>query len=139
MRQQGQPLTYEQLCQQTTDETERLAYGLELLAKGAQLFKRQGGRWYPIEEAVVRKHVGFVQHLELLQAGEGAAVWFNGERWTLTGRSNWKFFEIRNHAGEVRNVRVNQVSEGTDYHKKNSVIGEGLADNAFSLSGEERV
>ncbi|GCE50167.1 Cft2 family RNA processing exonuclease [Thermosporothrix hazakensis] len=109
-RQQGQPLTYEQLCQQTADETERLAYGIELLAKGAQLFKRQGGRWYPIGEEVVRKNVGFVQHLELLQAGAGAAVWLNGERWTLTGRSNWKLFEIRNHDGEVRHVRANLLS-----------------------------
>ncbi|GHO57096.1 MBL fold metallo-hydrolase [Ktedonobacter robiniae] len=98
-RAQGQPFTYAQLCTQVADEDERLAWGLELLAHGRELFNREGESWLPLEREQVAKNPGFSQHLALIRAGEGAAVMVNDQPASLTGKSSWRLFEIQWQAG----------------------------------------
>lgn len=96
---QGQPFIYAQLCTQAVDEDERLAWSLELLTHGRELFNREGERWLPLESEQIEKNPGFAQHLALIRAGAGAAVIVNNQPAILTGKSSWRLFEIQWQAG----------------------------------------
>lgn len=92
--QRGKCFTFQDLCDSAQSEEQRLAWGMEILLHGRELFHRNGGIWTPLEEEVIQKNPGFVQHLQLLKAGAGSAVLVNQQRGTLTGRSNWRLFEV---------------------------------------------
>ena len=94
---QTHEFTYASLCRDlglTTDD-ERLGWGLELLAHGSLLFRRNGERWTPFDAPRIESNDGFVHHLQLLDAGAGAKAQVNGRLATLTGQSNWRFFEVK--------------------------------------------
>lgn len=120
---QGEPVSYTQLRASLGDDDARVAWGLELLAHGRDLFKREGGTWYPLSASQVEANVGFARHLALLRAGEGAAVTISNQRATLTGRSSWRVFEVRYEeggtAGQVTRVRVPniQLINPTEQHE----------------------
>lgn len=89
---------------------QRLAWGIELLARGSSLFHRHGMRWIPVEADRVQRDPGLARHLDLLDAGAGTLVLVNGQRGRLTGRSNWRLFEVEwieeEQARERSGVRV---------------------------------
>ena len=93
---QKQAFTLASLCRDLMLETddEHLAWGLELLTHGSLLFRRDGELWMPFDEQRIMSNDGFAHHLLLLDAGAGAAIQVNGRRATLTGRSNWRLFEV---------------------------------------------
>jgi Cft2 family RNA processing exonuclease len=109
----GQAFTYASLCAELPSDDLRLAWGLELLEHGHELFRRDGLTWTPFEKQRVLSNAGFVHHLELLEAGAGTTVLINGWRGTLTGRSSWRYFEVRweegEEAGELTRVRGHNV------------------------------
>jgi Cft2 family RNA processing exonuclease len=109
----GQAFTYAFLCAELPSDDLRLAWGLELLEHGHELFRRDGRIWTPLEEQRVLSNAGFVHHLELLKAGASTPVLINGRRGTLTGRSSWRYFEVRwvegEEAGECTRVRGHHV------------------------------
>ncbi len=86
---------------------------LALLEHGLELFRRDGPTWTPFEEQRVLSNAGFVHHLDLLEAGANTPVLINGRRGTLTGRSSWRYFEVRweegEEAGELTRVRGHNV------------------------------
>jgi len=108
-----QSFTYVSLCAQLPSDDLRLAWGSELLEHDHELFRRDGPSWTPVEEQRVLSNAGFVHHLELLEAGAGRHVLINGRRGTLTGRSTWRYFEVRwdegEEAGEPTRVRGHHV------------------------------
>jgi hypothetical protein len=110
---QGRAFTYASLCARLPSDDLRLAWGLELLEHGHELFRRDGPTWTPCEEQQVLGNAGFVHHLELLKAGAGTRVLIHGRRGTLTGRSTWRYFEVRwvegGEAGELTRVRGHNV------------------------------
>jgi hypothetical protein len=87
--------TYQELCAQSHTEEQRLAWGLELLLHGKELFRRRGTQWTPLSKDVIMANTGFAQHLHLLQAGAGTPVAVNDQHGILTGRSTWRHFEVR--------------------------------------------
>lgn len=95
-----------------------LAWGLELLEHGHELFLRDGPTWTPFEEQRVLSNAGFVHHLDLLEAGAGTRVLINGRHGMLTGRSSWRYFEVRwdegEEAGERTRVRGHNVQVGEE-------------------------
>ena len=109
----GQAFTYASLCAELPSDDLRLAWGLELLEHGLELFRRDGPTWTPLEEQRVLSNAGFVHHLELLKAGANTPALINGRRGTLTGRSSWRYFEVRweegEEAGERTRVRGHHV------------------------------
>jgi Cft2 family RNA processing exonuclease len=118
---QGRAFSYASLCAHLTSDDLHLAWGSELLEHGHELFHRDGPSWTPVEEQRVLSNAGFVHHLELLEAGAGTHVLINGRRGTLTGRSTWRYFEVRWEAGEeageltrVREHHVQVVGEARD-------------------------
>lgn len=106
---QGHPFTFASLCESQTSDEQCLAWGLELLVHGEGLFRRDGPRWLPLDEQRVLTNAGFVHHLALLLAGAGARVQCGEKYGVLTGRSNWRLFEVRwgedEQAGEQTGVR----------------------------------
>jgi Cft2 family RNA processing exonuclease len=110
---QGRDFTYASLCAQLLSDDLRLAWGSELLEHGHELFLRDGPTWTPFEKQRVLSHAGFVHHLELLKAGANTPVLINGRRGTLTGRSTWRYFEVRweegEEAGELTRVRGHNI------------------------------
>jgi hypothetical protein len=62
-----------------------------------------------LDEQRVLTNAGFVHHLALLRAGAGAGVQCGEKQGVLTGRSNWRLFEVRwgedEQAGERTCVR----------------------------------
>ncbi len=106
---QGRPFTFASLCESQTSDDQRLAWGLELLVHGEGLFRRDGTRWTPLDEQRVRTNAGFVHHLALLLAGAGAGVQYGEKHGVLTGRSNWRLFEVRwgedEQSGERTGIR----------------------------------
>jgi hypothetical protein len=112
-QQQGKSFTFQDLCDSAQSEEQRLAWGLEILLHGRELFRRNGVIWTPLEKEIIHKNAGFAQHLQLLRAGAGGAVLVNQQRGTLTGRSNWRLFEVRWDEGEnqdkLGNVRVSNT------------------------------
>jgi len=115
---QGQAFTFASLCAIATTEEQRLIWGLELLAHGQELFSRDGMSWTPFPAERVLKNVGFAHHLDLLHAGAGAQVLICDQRATLTGRSNWRLFEVRwddsPSAGQIGQVRYQNIQLCTD-------------------------
>lgn len=113
LQQQGESFTFQNLRQSAQSEEQLLAWGLELLLHGRELFRRSGATWTPLEEEIVQKNPGFAQHVQLLKAGVGRTVLVNEQRSTLTGRSNWRLFEIcwseGDNEGKLGNVRVSNV------------------------------
>jgi Cft2 family RNA processing exonuclease len=103
----GQPFTFASLCTAVPSDDLRLAWGLELLAHASELFRRDGSTFTPFEEQRVLANPGFAHHLQLLEAPPGSAVLVNDRRGRLTGRSNWRVFEI-----------CYEDSEGTETHAK---------------------
>jgi hypothetical protein len=108
---QGQSFTYAERCRELASESERLALGLELLARGDLLFRREGMTWTPLDAQRVLSDQGIAHHLDLVHAGAGTPIQINGRRGTLTGRSNWRFFEVRWEEGE-RAGKLTQVRSG---------------------------
>jgi hypothetical protein len=112
-QQEGRSFTLQDLHNLAQSENQRLAWGLELLLHGRELFRRSGATWTPIEEEVIQKNEGFVRHLQLLKAGAGSAVVVNQQHGTLTGRSNWRLLEVcwdeGDNAGKLSTVRVQNV------------------------------
>jgi len=97
---QGQPFTYTQLSSTLSTDDERLAWGLELLTHGEILFRQEGLTWTPRDEQYVLNNTGIAHHLELLHVGAGTHVQVNEQDAVLTGRSNWRLFEIQWQTGE---------------------------------------
>lgn len=110
---QGKPFTYAELCAQFATDELRLAWGIELLARGSSLFHRRGMSWIPVETDRVKSDLGLARHLDLLEAGAGSSVLVNGRRGRLTGRSTWRLFEVAwdegEQAGERSGVRVGNI------------------------------
>jgi Cft2 family RNA processing exonuclease len=107
-RGEGQPATFADLCEDLSAEEEKLALGLELLQHGRELFRREGALWVPYPSERVSGNEGFRRHLELLEAGAGTRVRVHGRAGVLTGKSTWRFFEVRwldgREAGETTQV-----------------------------------
>ncbi len=107
--------------QELPSDQARLAWGLELLARGDALFRREGMAWVPFDAPRVLGDQGVAHHLELVRAGTGTPIQVNGRRGTLTGQSNWRLFEVRweegEEAGELTQVRSGTIhlldNEGT--------------------------
>ncbi len=110
---QGRAFSYASLCAHLASDDLHLAWGLELLEHGHELFLRDGPTWTPFEEQRVLSNAGFVHHLDLLEAGADTHVLINGRRATLTGRSTWRYFEVRwdegEEAGELTRVQGHHV------------------------------
>lgn len=110
---QGKPFMYAELCAKVESDELRLAWGIELLARGSSLFHRRGMSWLPVEAEKVTSDPGLVRHLALLDAGAGTPVLVNGQRGRLTGRSTWRLFEVEwedgEQAGEHSGVRVANI------------------------------
>ena len=113
---QGRAFSYASLCAHLASDDLHLAWGLELLEHGYELFLRDGPTWTPFEEQRVLSNAGFVHHLKLLEAGAGTRVLINGHHAMLTGRSSWRYFEVRwdegEEAGERTRVRRHNVQVG---------------------------
>lgn len=109
----GRSFTFSELCTTLESDEQRLAWGLELLTHGKELFQREGMTWTSLDADRVLTNPGFAQHIALLQAGAGTSVRVNGQAATLTGRSNWRLFEIRKQSdeaeGTVSNVRTSNI------------------------------
>ena len=106
---QGKAFTYALLCESQDSDDLRLAWGLELLTRGEALFRRDGNTWIPLDEQRILNNASLAHHLALVRTGAGTLVQLNGKRGVLTGRSNWRLFEVRwqegEHAGELTCVR----------------------------------
>ncbi|MEO6891140.1 MAG: MBL fold metallo-hydrolase [Ktedonobacteraceae bacterium] len=118
-RTRGMPFSYAEVCAHLATDDLRLAWGLEALAHGHELFRREGSTWTPVDEQQVARNVGLVHHLSLVRAGADMPVLVNGRRGTLTGRSTWHYLEVRWEEGEdqgacvrVRGNHVQVVAEG---------------------------
>ncbi|MHB8596716.1 MAG: MBL fold metallo-hydrolase [Ktedonobacteraceae bacterium] len=111
---EGKAFTYDALCATCRTEDEKLAWGLELLAHGVALFRREGLTWMPIDAQRVYTNEGHAHHLRLLEAGAGTGVAVNERRGTLTGRSSWRLFEVRwaegEESGELVSVRTRNIA-----------------------------
>ncbi|WP_246039346.1 MBL fold metallo-hydrolase [Dictyobacter alpinus] len=107
----AQSFSFASLCQDLNLclEDERLAWGLELLLHGSLLFRRDGETWLPLAEERVYRDAGFAQHLRLLDAGKDSAVLVNNRSGWLTGRSNWRLFEVRWHELETATAQPAQI------------------------------
>ncbi len=92
---QGKAFPYDELCATAQTDDEKLAWGLELLAHGPELFRRDGLTWTPLDAQRVWRNEGHAHHLRLLEKGAGTNVSVNDRRGTLTGRSSWRFFEVQ--------------------------------------------
>jgi Cft2 family RNA processing exonuclease len=119
----GQPFTFASLCAAVSADDLRLAWGLELLAHGSELFRRDGSTFTPFDEQRVLANPGFAHHLQLLAAPPGSAVLVNNRRGRLTGRSNWRVFEVCYTDGEeaeapakVRTAHVHLLGSTTGEH-----------------------
>jgi hypothetical protein len=110
----GMPFTFASLCDTLPSDNTRLAWGIELLSHGDALFRREGSTWTPLDAPRVLANEGFAHHLKLLEKGTGISVDINGRRGTLTGRSNWRLFEVRweegEEAGELARVRGGHIA-----------------------------
>ncbi len=106
---QGKAFTYALLCESQDSDDLRLAWGLELLTRGEALFRRDGNTWIPLDEQRILNNASLAHHLALVRAGAETLVQLKGKRGMLTGRSNWRLFEVRwqegEHAGELTYVR----------------------------------
>ncbi len=109
----GKAFTFASLCASLESDDLRLAWGLELLAHGHELFVREGTTWTPFHAQRVLANQGFAHHLTLVRAGAGTAVMVGGQRAILTGRSNWRQVEIcwdeGGKVGEIVRVRASHV------------------------------
>jgi hypothetical protein len=110
---QGNSFTYTQLCSTLSSDDERLAWGLELLTHGEILFHQEGPTWTPRDEQYVLNNTGIAHHLVLLDAGAEARVRVNEQDAMLTGRSNWRLFEIQwlteEKAGTLAHARAANI------------------------------
>jgi hypothetical protein len=108
---QGKQFTYASLCATLSSDDLRLAWSLELLSHGHELFQRDGSTWVPFEEQRVLANAGFFHHLELVHAGVGASVYLHERQGILTGRSNWRLFEVKwNDGAEITKVRSSNIT-----------------------------
>jgi Cft2 family RNA processing exonuclease len=102
----GTTSSFDDLANGLATEEERLAWGLELLFHGRELFLHEGTTWTPLPEQTVCENAGYGHHLELLRAGKGTPVVALDKRGTLTGRSTWRTFEVRWEEGEEETGRI---------------------------------
>ena len=108
---QRENFEYSALCNLAQSEDERVAWGLELLLHGVNLFRHEDLYWMPFERERILRDSGFAHHLALLRAGKETPVNVRGRRAVLTGRSNWRLFEVRwteegEGEGELSKVRT---------------------------------
>ncbi|GCE24039.1 hypothetical protein KDK_78390 [Dictyobacter kobayashii] len=109
---QQSSFSFTSLCQDLglCQADDRLALGLELLNHGLLLFRRDGEIWHPLDEQRVYSNDGFAHHLHLLEAGAGSEILVNGRPGRLTGRSNWRLFEVYwNEMDEDESERMARV------------------------------
>ncbi len=113
---QQQVFTFASVCAEQPSEDLRLAWGLELLLHGHELFQRNGSTFLPFEPEKVLNKTGFAHHIELLHAGAGAQVCCDERKGILTGRSNWRTFEVQwqdgEQAGTETRVRATNIQLG---------------------------
>lgn len=109
----GKAFTFASLYTQLESDDLRLAWGMELLAHGHELFVREGTTWTPFHTQRVLANPGFAHHLALVHAGAGTMIIVGGQRATLTGRSNWRQVEVCRIEGgkaeEIVRVRASHV------------------------------
>lgn len=104
---QGSPICFAEICGRSKTEAERLAWGLEFLQHGHMLFRRDGIGFQPrAAREVLTGQEGFVHHLTLVEAGDGARVQVGERQGTLTGRSAWHSVEVRWEDGQATRVRT---------------------------------
>ena len=119
---QGTPFSYQDLCQVVSSDNERLAWGIELLARGNMLFRREGIHWMPLDAQKIFQDRGLAHHLDLVHAGANARIVVNEQRGTLTGRQNWRFFEVQweegVHAGELAQVRGAHIQRAFEHDRE---------------------
>ncbi len=117
-RRQSKAFTYDTLCATCRTGEEKLAWGLELLAHGPELFRREGLTWTPFDAQRVWTNEGHAHHLRLLEVGAGTSVSVNERRGTLTGRSSWRLFEVcweeGEEHGELVSVRTRNIAVADD-------------------------
>ncbi len=112
-QQQQRAFTFASVCAEQPAEDLRLAWGLEFLLHGHELFQRNGSTFLPFAAEKVLNKTGFAHHLALLHAGDGAQVCCNERKAILTGRSNWRTFEVQwqddEQAGTETRVRATNI------------------------------
>lgn len=110
---QDKPFMYAELCIQLATDGLRLAWGIELLARGSSLFQCRGMRWLPVEAGKVNSDPGLAYHLALLEVGRARRSWSMDSVESSTWRSIWRLFEVAweggEQAGECSGVRVANI------------------------------